>query len=228
MRTLTWIFLATAATTSLVSCVKTNAFRCDGDSSVCTGDGARCETDGFCSVSSARCTTGQEYSDTAGDLAGTCVGGEPTPDGPTPDGPQGDGPPSDGPPSGCNAGFVALAAGGNPNHKYKLITVAADWLTQQNTVCVTANSYLAIPDDAGELGGLFGLAVAADLWVGVSDRITEGEYREVLNNTIYASLPISEGGGNQNGQDCIATANGTTLDTEDCNGNRVAVCECEE
>lgn len=218
MRALIWILV----TANLGACVKTNAFQCEGDNSRCTGDGARCEADGFCSAPSAACASGFQYSDTAGDLAGTCVGGQQTPDGPPSDTPP------DSPASGCNADFVTLT-NGNPGHKYKLITVADDWLAQQDTVCVAVNrGYLAIPDDAAELVALAGLAGAVDLWVGVNDRATEADYREVLTNTVYTSLPIDDGNGNQNAQDCVGSKDGTTLETDACNETRVVVCECNE
>ena len=205
----------------LVSCVKTTAFQCEGDSSRCSGTGARCEADGFCSVPAANCSSGFQYSDTAGDLAGTCVGGEPTPDGPTPDAPVDT-------PTGCDADFATLT-NGNAGHKYKLITVAGAWLAQQDTVCVTTHhGYLAVPDDAAELAALAGLACNVDLWVGVSDRATEGDYREVLTNTVYTSLPIDDNNGNQNAQDCVGSKGGTTLETDDCDVTRVVVCECNE
>lgn len=217
MRTLIWLLV----TANLGACVKSNAFQCEGDNSRCTGDGARCEADGFCSAPSAACSSGFQYSDTAGDLAGTCVGGEPTPDGPTSDAPP------DSPSGGCNADFATLT-NGNPGHKYKLITVADDWLAQQDTVCVAANGgYLAIPDDAAELAALVGLAGNGNLWIGVSDRATEGDYREVLNNTVYTSLPIDDGNGNQNAQDCVGVKAGA-LETDDCNDTRIVVCECNE
>lgn len=216
------VLISILVTASLGACVKTNAFQCEGDSSRCSGTGARCEADGLCSTPSAACSSGFQYSDTAGDLAGTCVGGEATPDGPTTDAPP------DNPTGGCNADFATLA-NGNAGHKYKLITVADDWLAQQDTVCVANNNgYLAIPDDAAELAALAGLAGNVDLWVGISDRAIEGDYREVLNNTAYTSLPIDDQNGNQNAQDCVGNKDGTTLETDDCDVARVVVCECNE
>jgi hypothetical protein len=202
---------------SLVSCVKTTAFQCEGDRSLCSGTGARCEADGFCSIPAASCASGFQYSDTAGDLAGTCVGGDPTPDGPTSDGPISDGP------ADCGADFAPLT-GGNAGHTYKVLA-SADGIAQQ-AACVTSGAYLAIPDDATELGAVVGLAGDVDIWIGVNDRTTEGEYREVLANTIYTALPIEDGTGNQTNQDCVGSKDGTTLETDNCDGSRVAVCEC--
>lgn len=208
----------------LASCVKTNAFQCDGDSSRCSGTGARCEADGFCSIPSSTCASGFQYSDTAGELSNTCVGGgDPMPDGPQPDG---DSQPPDGPGAGCEADYATITDG-NPNHKYKLVTTTDDWLAQQDS-CVAHGSYLAIPDDAAELAAVFALAGNAAIWVGISDRLTEDNYREVLTNTTYTALPIDDSGGNQQGQDCVGTTNGTTLPTDDCNVARVVVCECNE
>jgi hypothetical protein len=233
MRVAMWTVLAAAAATSagLAGCLKKTAFNCGADDNACVG--GVCEPEGFCSISVAtsECPSGRKFSDTAGDgLAGQCVGDGPTSDGPgpDPDGPETDGPQPDSPATGCNADFAVLASGGNTGHKYKLITLADDWVTQHNTVCVGQASYLAVPDDAAELAGLFALAANANLWVGVNDRANEGNFREVLTNGAYVALPVIEGGGNENGQDCAATANGTTLETEDCDQARVAVCECNE
>lgn len=218
----TWI-VAALASSSLIACVKTNAFKCEGEDNRCSGTGARCEADGFCSTPSSACASGFQYSDTAGDLAGTCVGGDTPTDGPVDGTP--DAPPDS--PTGCNQDFAPIT-GGNANHKYKLIAVADDWVTQQGAVCATANQgYLAVPDDATELGALFTLAGNVDIWVGVSDRATEGTYLEVQNDTLYNSLPITENG-NQMNKDCVGSLDGTTLETEGCNTTRVAVCECNE
>lgn len=213
MRTLLVLLIST------VACVKTNPFQCEGDNNRCSGEGARCEADGLCSVPAAACSSGFQYSDTAGELAGTCVGGtQPMPDG------NADGM-SDGPPAGCAADFATLT-GGNAAHVYKLL--AADDGIAQQAACVTSGGYLAIPDDATELGALATLAGNAEIWIGVNDRATEGDYREVLTDTVYTSLPIEDGTGNQNNQDCVGSKDGTTLETDDCDDARVVVCECNE
>ncbi len=220
------------ALASLVSCVKTNAFKCDGDSAACGANG-QCETDGFCSIPSDRCGTGgREYSDTAGELSGKCVGGDPQPDGPPDDGPDPDGPEPDGPQGACPGDYVALASGNEGNHKYKFFTTSDTWSNQHNQKCVVDGAYLAIPDSAAELQGLFVLAGSTTIWVGVTDgpgNGNEGTFKDVLQNPYDAATKVGAAvAANNQGKDCVKTTNGTTLTADGCDLTFVAVCECDE
>lgn len=48
------------------------------DNAECTeGGGGRCEANGACSFADSECASGQRYGDSAGSLAGACVGDEP-------------------------------------------------------------------------------------------------------------------------------------------------------
>ena len=223
------LFVAVTATVGVVSCVKTNAFQCDGDNSAC-GAGGLCEADGFCSVASDRCG-GREYSDTAGDLAGKCIGGDPPTDGMSPDGLPPDGMPPDGPAVACAAGYTTIT-NGQANHKYKLIATQDEWSNQHNLQCVTSGGYLAIPDSATELTAIATLA-AAESWVGVTDGPGNGQetmFNDVLNVAydamVRVGLTISA---NAQNKDCVtAPAAGTALVADSCTQTFVAVCECDE
>jgi hypothetical protein len=235
MRTLT-LLLATAAvaatTATVVSCVKVNAFKCDGDDNACGANG-QCEADGFCSVSSESCPSGRQYSDTAGDLANQCVGGGDPTDGPLdPDGPPTDGPPPDVTNVGC-VGYDDLPAGGQPNHKYKFIATLDDHSAQNNAECATTGGYLAIPNDAAELAGLEMLANGADSWMGVKDTANEGTFLDQLGELFAANCMMScvvngiSINGNKMNDDCAMMSNETTLDIKSCGENHAAICECE-
>lgn len=230
MRTLTAVLGIAMSSATLVSCVKTNAFKCDGDSAAC-GTGGQCEADGFCSIASDRCGAGgREYSDTAGDLSGTCVGGGPQPDGPQPDGPDTDAPPTDGPGDSSSActGYAAIA-GGTSGHLYMNVTTPDVWIDQQNNVCNTSGGYTAIPDDALELAAIFTASGATTrIWLGVSDRLNEGTFLDTKNQP-YTAITLT---GNSNNNDCATTDTGAgSLDIRDCDGaqqlNLPTVCECE-
>lgn len=233
MRTQTWTLLAAAAATaSLAACLKKTAFNCADDDGACIS--GVCEPEGYCSVAASDCPSGRRFSDTAGDgLAGQCVGGgDPLPDGPQPDGPQPDGPapdgPADAPPSGCVAGYDVIS-GGTAGHRYMLVATAGTWINQQNNVCNTSSGYMAIPDDAGELAAIFIKGGNVRIWLGVSDRATEGTFIDTKNQA-YNALALN---GNGNNQDCATTDDGVApLEIEDCDGAQQlslpTVCECEE
>ncbi len=208
--------------TASVSCVKTTAFTCDGDSSVCSGAGARCEADGFCSIPSSACASMFEYSDTAGSLAGQCVGGDVQPDGPQPDGPE-----PDGPAGGCQAGYDTIA-NGTAGHKYLLVATASPWTDQQDLVCATSGGYMAIPDDLTELGAIAIKGGSTRIWLGVTDSATDGVFLDT-KNLPYTALPLI---GNSQADDCATTSNGLVLDVRDCAGggqlDLPTVCECED
>jgi len=211
--------------TALAGCLKSTSFTCSDDTSC--GAGGVCEPQGVCSIADADCTSGRRFDSSAGTLAGQCTAGDlptdsgvdTTTDGPT-DGPT-DAPPDT--PVGCNGDFNTIT-NGNTAHKYKLISTPTDWVAQQNTVCAQQSSYMAIPDDAAELQAIYDLAGQNDLWVGVNDRITEGTFRDTKNN-LYTALPVT---GNKVPDDCVHTANGTSLDVVGCGDSKITVCECEE
>ncbi|MBA2542350.1 MAG: hypothetical protein H0V17_22100 [Deltaproteobacteria bacterium] len=230
MRVSTWLLVAATATTSalgLAACVKSTAFNCGNDDGACAG--GVCEPQGFCSIAAGDCPSGRKFSDTAGDgLAGQCVGGDgPDPDGPLGDGPQPDGPEPDGP-QGCDATYVAIT-GGTAGHRYKVVAAANTWIDQQNITCNQSGGYMAIPDDAGELAAISTASGGVNIWVGVSDRVTEGTFLDT-KNVAYASLALT---GNSNNDDCATTDDGVApLVIADCDGAQQlslpTVCECED
>jgi hypothetical protein len=220
------LLTASLAATLWTGCLKKSVFNCATDEAC--GTGGVCEPNGFCSVADGACASGRRFSDTAGTgVEGQCVGGGPAEDGPIgTDGSQvNDGPPVDMPlPTGCNSDFATIT-NGNPNHKYKFVATTGTWPNQQNVTCAGQSSYMAIPDDAAELAAIFALA-NVKIWLGVSDRIMENQFRDTKNQA-YASLALS---GNNGGKDCATTTDDTApLVIEDCdNQNLAVVCECEE
>jgi Lectin C-type domain len=213
---------ALAMLAALAGCLHTTEFKCD-TSSQCGPQGV-CESTQFCSFPDDQC--GRRYGASAGSLANQCVGG-PMIDGGI-DGAH-DGA-TDSPASQCPAGFGPLA--GAP-HQYLLVPGIATWNAQQAACTgLSATTYLAIPDDAGELGALDTLAGATvTYWVGISDSATEGTWRTVKGGT-QTFLPWETGHPTttppNNQDDCVrvVTADAKFFDDK-CNTQLAAICECE-
>jgi len=202
------------------ACLRTTQFHC-ADDTAC-GPGGRCEADGLCSVTDGTCTSGHRFGDSAGDLAGTCVatGGSGSDGGVGSDGSGGGG--------NCSSDYMTIS-GGNPGHKYKAQQMHA-WLFASNDCMGNgANVYLAIPDDAGELAAIAGLAGDNPYWVGIDDMAQEGVYVDVKTQQPHGFLPWAPGEpNNQGNQDCVAGASDTEIETDQCNQFFVSVCECED
>jgi len=223
---LVWLSTSFLTTVSLAGCLKSTAFTCSDDSS-CGANGFCEAPQSVCSITDTGCDSGRRFDSSAGSLAGQCVGGTSPTDGgvDTPTDSDGDGPidtPVD-TPTGCNPDFLTIT-GGNAGHKYKLITTVNDWISQENNVCAQQSSYMAIPDDATERQALADLNGGNEIWVGVSDRLVEGVFRDTKNN-IYNALPIT---GNKVPDDCVRTPDGGSLDVVGCDKTKATVCECEE
>ena len=127
-------------------------------------------------------------------------------------------------PQGCTQAF-ALITNGTLGHRYQLESIPRSW-TEQANACAVENGYLAIPNDATELAAFEALAGGVEVWVGVSDRQTEGAFRDVLN-TPYNPSNITIVG-NKQADDCATATDGTTLDVNPCLESRPGICECEE
>jgi hypothetical protein len=133
--------------------------------------------------------------------------------------------------SKCAPSFAALP--GVTGHLYYLFTTPSDF-TSQRSACAAQGptTYLAIPDDATELGALDTLAGAtATYWVGISDTATEGTWLTVKGGTQTflpweTGHPITTPPNNQN--DCVrvVTADAKFFDDK-CNTQLAAICECE-
>jgi hypothetical protein len=212
------------------ACLRQTEFHCTTNAQcnpggVCQSTGST----GYCSFSDSACASGQRFGDSAGPYADQCVGEQSG----GPDSGGIDAPPGDGPSAACPANYAPLA-GGPAGHVYRKAPQNLNW-TGQDDFCrsTSTRAYLAIPDDATELMGLHGLAMAT-FWIGISDRIEEGRYDKTTGGLATflpwdtaAGEPDNPGGGG--GQDCVA-ATATTISTEDCmggNASRTAVCECE-
>jgi hypothetical protein len=221
-----WLMLPSLAFGA--GCLRQTEFHCQTNEQ-CGANGT-CQTavGGYCSFPDSQC--GQRYGDSAGSLAGQCVGGQTGSDGGV------DTPMPDTPMVGCPADFILPTGAPAGSHVYKRLGTSANWGTQHD-VCtgLAPRTYLAVPDDAAELTTIAMISQAVVFWVGVDDRLLEGTYVR-SSDGMPATFkpwdtangePDNPGGGG--GQDCVASTS-TLFSTEDCSGNtanRPAVCECE-
>lgn len=138
--------------------------------------------------------------------------------------------PSDAPViSGCSAMFTTIT-GGQGTHRYRLINATAEW-SEQMTACaaLSSSAYLAIPDDAGELGAIATLSASSASWVGISDTATEGTYLTV-RGVVATYLPWDNNQPDDagEGEDCVRLQTSSSkLRDDKCDTELRAVCECE-
>lgn len=214
--------LAGLAIAGSASCLRSTTFQCESNTD-CNGGTCELAEGGYCSFADSSCaTTGRRFGEHSGPYANQCVG-ETTPIDGGPDGAPSDGP--DGaPPGGCPVDYATLPNAGT--NRYKVRAQTQRW-TQQRDACAAEGAYLAIPNDAAELGALT-TAGGAGVWLGINDITTEGTYVTSLNMPAVflpwaTGEPNNQGG--QGGQDCVA-GTGMTISDEACGDTRAAVCEC--
>jgi hypothetical protein len=117
-------------------------------------------------------------------------------------------------------------------HRYEVSGGQTSWSPALG-VCNAAGGYLAIPDDLTEDTWMAQLN-QGNLWIGVSDLVTEGQFVTVKNETIpphYQRFVAGEPSGGID-QNCvqILTSSGSNdgfWDDTGCNNTRRYLCECD-
>jgi hypothetical protein len=200
---------------SLAGCLRTTQFMCSTNDDCASG--GTCEAVGYCSFPDTTCTTGSRFGGFSGQYANQCV------DVASPDAGV-DAPPDAGIDAKvCPAAYAPLA--GAP-HVYRAITNAHNW-DQQKSNCAGDGGYLAIPDDLGELTAILTLNGANEIWVGLTDSVTEGTFLTVLGAPAVF-LPWDTGEpNNTNNSDCARAKPDLKLADDRCSVAYRAVCECE-
>jgi len=211
--------LAAMLAAATAGCLRHAEFRCERDGE-CGASGA-CEPVGYCSVPDPACGTGRSFSDSAGQgLSNTCVPGDDQTPGP-----------GSGPGPGVDAAIdgticTDFAPIGGSAHTYKALA-SVSWDEAVSQCRAAGPAYLAVPDDATELGDLAAL-FAAPLWVGIDDKQDRGSF--VTQKGAPATfLPWAEGQPDQDppAKDCVEAVSSTQIATDRCSSRRTAVCECE-
>jgi hypothetical protein len=192
------------------ACRVVEVFPCERDDQCAAeGDPGRCEAAGFCSFTDAQCASGRRYDELAGSgLAGSCVDSDVVP--------------------GCPASYEQIIVG-RPQ-RYRVATQLTPWADAQAD-CVddsVGKTHLVVVDDNAELQGLAGL-IGDDVWLGYTDRITEGMFRGVTAapSTFSAWAPNQPDDSGAN-EDCAqqrrAPAKWYDLP---CTDALAYVCECD-
>lgn len=109
--------------------------------------------------------------------------------------------------------------------KYKLVTTTRGWVDAEHS-CEADGAHLVVIDGDDE-NTRVGALSNSELWIGLSDRITEGSFMTVTGATPF--LPWS---GNQPddffGEDCVVRYSNGRLNDADCSDIPHAyVCECD-
>lgn len=193
------------------ACLRSTEFHCALDTD-CSNAGGKCETTNFCSFPDTECASGRRYGDFAGSLSKACVAA------------------ADGGIDafvGCPSDYVTVTGGGT--HVYKRVP-AALWLSQRDRCAAESTStYLAIPNDTGEMTGITMLG-ATRTWIGLHDQTTEGMF-ETVRGGAAPFLPWDTGNGEPNNnpeQDCVtALMTSQLIATDRCGDSYAAICECE-
>jgi hypothetical protein len=195
-------------------CLRQTEFRCTTNEQC--NPGGTCQSVGavgYCSFPDAEC--GQRFGDLAGPYANQCVG----------EGDAGIG-------GACPVEYTALPNDAANPHRYRRAPQSLSWDAQRAFCAQTSpQAYLAVPDNATELAGLFMVAGNTPFWVGIDDRATEGTYLQAAGGPATflpwaLGQPNNAGGGE--GQDCVR-ATGTTISDDACTGTGAsapAACEC--
>ena len=121
-------------------------------------------------------------------------------------------------------GSYTLLLGALNSSRYRVVDNSTDW-TVAEAACEADGHHLAIPDNASELTALYTALVTQNIWIGVTDRITEGTYRRVTGG-VQTYLPW--GIGEPDIDDCLYIDGLTTqLVAQSCDSGRRYICECD-
>jgi hypothetical protein len=137
------------------------------------------------------------------------------------------------PPDGhaCPSNYLAVDG---QSSLYRVVAAADDWLSaeldcEKDGAATGGGTHLVVLDDAAELAAL-DPHLAANVWIGMVDRVDEGTF-VLVTGPGAVFLPFRSGEPNDGGplgftEDCIELA-GNVLNDDGCTTNRQYVCECD-
>jgi len=124
----------------------------------------------------------------------------------------------------CPPSYVPLP-GGPDGSLYRLDSNTVKWLDAEMSCEADGLAHLAVLDNDSERDAIRG-ALDGDLWLGVTDQVSEGTYFKVTTG-VATYLPWDSGEPNNlGGEDCIELKGGG-LNDESCSHSRAYVCECD-
>jgi hypothetical protein len=191
------------------ACRVVEPFGCERDDQcAAASDPGRCEPAGFCSFTDGACQSGRRYDELAGDgLAGTCVDGTVI--------------------AGCPASYMQMIA--SRPQRYRVVPQAAPWTDAQADCADDATgTHLVVVDDSAEMQGLAAL-IGSDVWLGYTDRITEGTFRWVNGATSsFTGWAANEPDNAGTGEDCVQQKRAPSKWYDlPCTDALAYVCECD-
>jgi hypothetical protein len=129
-------------------------------------------------------------------------------------------------PTSCPATYT-LAFG---NSRYRNIpTTFPNWLSAVDA-CTNdgAGMHLVVLGDAAEYAAILDFANGVTKWIGLSDRVVQGNFLHVTDE--QTTFPPTSGppwGPNEPSNGCVAITSAGTLDATACGQNFSAICECD-
>jgi hypothetical protein len=142
------------------------------------------------------------------------------------DGAGADGPMTDGGPDAalvCPGTYVTVAG---ETSKYRAVNNSSDWLSAEQA-CEAEGTHLWIPDTAAEIAMMTALLPAQNLWTGITDRRTVGQWLRVTGGT-HTFLPWEAGEPDLSAPECVRMDGLTTqLVDQGCSSGGRYICECD-
>lgn len=121
-------------------------------------------------------------------------------------------------------GTYTMLVGAVSNSRYRVVDNSSDWDSAE-AACEADGHHLAIPDDATERDAMYNALVTENIWIGVTDRITEGTYLSVTGGT---ATYLPWGAGEPDAEDCVYIESLSMMyRAQGCGSGRRYICECD-
>jgi hypothetical protein len=129
-------------------------------------------------------------------------------------------------PAGCPTDYVALD-GAPTTSRYRVVAGFVNWgPAEMDCDNDGTGTHLVVVDDAAESAAI-DTAFFGDLWLGASDRRSEGTFLAVTGGPMpYTNWSLFEPD-DFFGQDCAGLDEGGFYSDRTCGGNRGFICECD-
>ena len=129
----------------------------------------------------------------------------------------------------CPTGYAPIL-GGEANSQYKHVAKGVKWLDAEQACEADGLAHLVVLDSDAERDAVRALD-GANLWVGLSDRVSEGTFLRVTNGTA-TYLPWLFGEPNDSGgnEDCVElkiSGFSDGFNDNNCQTSDAYVCECD-
>jgi len=121
----------------------------------------------------------------------------------------------------CGTSYVPLP---NVSGAYRVISTQARWVDAE-AVCEADNAHLVVVNSSQEDAAVRA-NVIGNVWIGASDRITEGTFVVVTGGgTIYSNWQVNIP--SNVAEDCVHLRGDGFWEDGDCNVSFASICECD-